>query len=185
MPNIAPIDTQRAGAATEVIHAVRARLGKVPNLLATMAQSPAVLESYLAFGGALDNGVLDKSVREQIALTVAGANACDYCASAHTFIAKSLGVDAAEAVRNLSGDASDAKTAAILRFARGVVRERARLDDNASALNELRNSGVSDAEIVEIIANVALNVFTNYFNHIADTDIDFPLVSADAGRAAA
>jgi uncharacterized peroxidase-related enzyme len=164
---------------------VKAKLGKVPNLLATMAQSPAVLEAYLGFSGALDNGSLDAKRREQIALTVAGVNGCDYCASAHSYIAGVLGIDADEVARNLAGGAKDHKTAAILRFVGNVIRERGRSTNNASALNELRNEGVTDAELVEIIAAIALNIFTNYFNHIAATNVDFPLVTVDTERSAA
>ena len=181
MPNISPVDTHNAGPSQKMLDTVQQKLGKVPNLLATMAHSPASLEYYLAAGAALDNGVLGGQLREKIALAVAGANRCDYCASAHTFLARSLGVDEAEASRNLAGESSDRRTQAILRFARAVVRDRARMVDNASELNRLRNEGVTDEEIIEIVANVVANIYTNYVNHIADTQIDFPTVSADAG----
>jgi AhpD family alkylhydroperoxidase len=102
MPNITPIDLQQPGAAAEIIATVKARTGGVPNIFATMAQSPAALEAYLAFNGALSGGNLSPTLREQIALTVAGENACDYCASAHTFVAKSVGVDASEAAHAAS-----------------------------------------------------------------------------------
>ena len=180
MPNISPVDTQNAGPSQGMLDLVRQKLGKVPNLLATMAHSPAALEFYLAAGAALDNGVLGGQLREKIALAVAGANQCDYCASAHTFLARSLGIDAAEASQNLAGESSDLRTRAILRFVRAIVRDRARVDDTASELNRLRNEGVTDEEIVEIIATITLNIYTNYVNHIADTRIDFPAVNATA-----
>lgn len=185
MPNIAPIDLNNPGEAADAVAAVKQKLGSVPNILATMAQSPAALQAYLAFGGALEGAALSAKLREQIALTVAGVNACDYCASAHTFIAKSLGVSADEAGANLSGQAADPKTAAILAFAGEAVRNRATFTDNTAALNELRSAGVSDAEIVEIVAVIAVNVFTNYFNHLAGTEVDFPFVDATASRSAA
>lgn len=185
MQNIAPVNAATPGPAADILAAVKQKLGKVPNILATMANAPAAVDAYLAFGGALDNGELGADLREQIALTVAGANECDYCASAHTFIAKSLGVPGDEATRNLLGESHDAKTAAILRFTRETVRNRANFANAASALNELRNAGVSDAEIVEILATLAINIFTNYFNHIAGTDVDFPLVSSTPDRTAA
>ena len=185
MPHIAPIDLSNPGEAADVVAAVKQKMGSVPNILATMAQSPAALQAYLAFGGALDGASLSAEVREQIALTVAGVNACDYCASAHTFIAKSLGVSAEEAGQNLNGQATDPKTAAMLAFAGEAVRNRATFADNAKALNELRSAGVSDAEIVEIIAVIALNIFTNYFNHLAGTEVDFPFVDSNASRSAA
>jgi AhpD family alkylhydroperoxidase len=150
-----------------------------------MAQSPAVLEGFLAFNGALGSGILTAAVREQIALAVAGENACDYCASAHTFLAKAAGIDATEAARNLAGTATDPKVAAIISFARAVVRSRGLLVDPANSLNELRKAGLTEAEIVETLAHVGLNLFTNYFNHVANTEIDFPFVTAAASISAA
>lgn len=185
MQYIAPIDTSVPGPATEVLAGVKKKLGMVPNMFATLANSPAALESYLAFGGALDKGSLNKGLREQIALAVAGVNECDYCASAHTFIANSLGVKSVETTRNLAGESADPKTAVILKFVVDVVRNRALLADNAAALQDLRQAGVTEAEIVEILANVAVNIFTNYFNHVAGTEIDFPAVDSTQGRAAA
>jgi len=180
MPNISAIDLDRPGASNDVVSAVKAKLGSVPNIFATMAQSPAVLEGFLAFNGALRSGTLNAKVREQIALAVAGENKCNYCASAHTYVAKSLGIDESETTLNLSGIAADPKVATIVGFAQDVVRSRGQLQDTASSLNELRNAGVTDAEIVETLAHVGLNLFTNYFNHVADTEIDFPFVTAAA-----
>ncbi len=185
MPDIAPIDLEQPGAAADAITAVKRKLGTVPNIFATMAHSPATLQAYLAFNGALEGAVLSAKLREQIALTVAGINECDYCASAHTLVAKSHGVDDDEARQNLSGDSANPRTAAILQFVGDVVRDRGLLAQNGSALNRLRNAGVTDAEIVEVIAVIAINIFTNYFNHVAGTDIDFPHVSAKAARPAA
>jgi len=185
MQNINPIDIDRAGPASGSLDQVKKKLGSVPNMFATLANSPAALEAYLGFSGALGKGVLGGRLGEQIALAVAGTNECDYCASAHTFIAKNLGVADDEASRNLGATSSDPKTAAILEFAADAVLNRALFDDNAKALDELRDAGVTEAEIVEIIAHIALNVFTNYFNHLADTDVDFPAVDSTSGRAAA
>ncbi len=185
MPNISPITLEQPGAATDIVNAVKAKVGGVPNIFATIAQSPAVLEGFLAFNGALGSGVLTAGVREQIALAVAGENECDYCASAHSFLAKATGIDAAEAVLNLAGVATDPKVAAVIGFARDVVRSRGLLADPASSLNELRKAGLTEAEIVETLAHVGLNLFTNYFNHVANTEIDFPFVTAAATKSAA
>lgn len=183
MPNISPINLDQPGAANNVVSAVKAKLGAVPNIFATMAQSPAVLEGFLAFSDALASGALSAGVREQIALAIAGESECDYCASAHTAVAKGAGIDKAEAALNLAGAATDPKVAAIIDFARAVVRSRGWVQ--GSALDDLRNAGISDAEVVEILANVGLNLFTNYFNHVAGTEIDFPLVTTAANKSAA
>lgn len=185
MPNIFPVDPECPGPAADIVQAVHARMKRIPNIFATMARSPAVLEGFLAFTGALDDGLLSPALREQIALAVAGANACDYCASAHTAVARSAGVDRSEAAENLKGEAADSRTDAVLKFARTVVMARGRLRDNTRSLNQLRNAGVSDPEIVEILAHIGLNLFTNYFNHVVDTEIDFPLVTANSAQSAA
>ena len=94
-------------------------------------------------------------------------------------------MDSGEAARNLVAESGDPKTTVILKFVSDVVRNRAVFSDSSAALDELRHVGVTEAEIVEIIANVSLNIFTNYFNHLAGTDIDFPLVSSKTDRVAA
>jgi uncharacterized peroxidase-related enzyme len=156
--------------------AIQKRLGIVPNMMQTMAQSPHVLEGYLGLSGALSRGALSAQLQEQIALAVSEVNACDYCLSAHSALGRGAGLssDALDASR--AGRASDAKTTAALQFARAVVERRGGITDND--LDRVRAAGFSDAEIVEIIAHVALNVFTNYFNRTAQTEIDFPKVTA-------
>ena len=95
MPRIAPIDAVRADTAVQnTLSAVKAKLGMVPNLFSTFAQSPAVLNGYLAFSDALAKGVLTAPQREIVALTVAQANACGYCLSAHTLLGKGAGLSA-------------------------------------------------------------------------------------------
>ena len=185
MPNITPIDPAQPGSAADIVAAVTAKASRIPNIFATMARSPSVLEGYLAFTGALDGGLLSPAVREQIALAVAGANQCDYCASAHTLLARGSGVERSEAALNLEGSATEPRVDAVLKFTRAVVDSRARLPNGPGALNELRDAGVSDPEIVEILAHIGLNLFTNYFNHVVDTDIDFPLVTTGSIRNAA
>lgn len=183
MPRIQPIDHATAtGQAKELLDGVKGAVGMVPNLYATFAQSPAVLEGYLGLSGALGKGVLSPALREQIALVVAGANGCDYCASAHTALGKMAGVEEGELTRNLAGDASDTKVQAALDFAKAIVTKAGRVSDQD--LTAVQNAGYVSAEVVEIIAAVTANIFTNYFNHVADTDIDFPVVATAQAQAA-
>ena len=183
MQRINRIDETRAPAeATELLAAVKSQMGLVPNILATMARSPATLGGYLKLSGAVAGGKLPGKLREQIALAVAGANSCDYCASAHTAIANGLGVDSDEASRNLRGRATDPRSEAALRFAVRVVETRGNVSDEDLA--EVRSAGYSDEEVVEILANTVLNLFTNYFNHVAGTEIDFPVVRTGERAAA-
>lgn len=183
MPRVQPIDPKSAtGEAAELLGAVQQKLGMVPNLLRTFANQPAVLKSYLSFSEALSGGGFDAPTREAIALAVAGENGCDYCASAHTAISSSLKVDRSEIDSNLAGTSSDPRVAAILTFAKAVVAERGWVSDRD--IDAARQAGLSDADIAETVGNVAFNIFTNYFNHVADTDIDFPVVRTGQRRAA-
>jgi len=154
---------------------VKKSIGMVPNIMATMAHSPQALKAYLEFGGALAGAALSDKVREQIAVTVAGANGCGHCASAHTLLGQKQGVDKDEIALNLNADSSDPKTKAALVFSRALVVKRGWASDED--LEAVRAAGYSDAEIVEIVATVAINTFTNYFNHVAQTEIDFPEVA--------
>lgn len=182
MQRIRQIDVQTAPQKTkDLFAAVKAQLGVVPNLVTTMANAPAAVSGYLGLAGALAGGALDPVLREQVAVAVAGANTCDYCASAHTLLGKKAGVATDEITRNLSGESNDTKTGAALAFAVKIVRERGHLSD--ADLSSVRAAGFSEEEIVEIIAHTAMNIFTNYFYHIARTEIDFPLV--DTSRIAA
>lgn len=175
MSRIQPVKHEQAsGKVKEWLDAVKAKLGTAPNMVKTMAQSPAVLEGYLNFDRALAGGRLDARLREQIALISAEVNGCGYCASAHTAIGKmvGLGTDAILAAR--SGHSSDSKAEAALRFARTVIVNRGEVSD--ADVQAVRQAGFSDGEIGEIVANIALNIFTNYFNTVAKTEIDFPKV---------
>jgi uncharacterized peroxidase-related enzyme len=152
-----------------------------PNLLRTLAHAPAALEAYLGFGQALGKGGLDAKTREAIALTVAEVNGCDYCASAHSALGARLGVPPAELRANLEGRSTDPTLAAILRFARAVVVERGWVGD--ADLAAARAAGLDDGRITEVIAAVAANIFSNYVNHVARTEVDFPLVRTGRSRA--
>jgi uncharacterized peroxidase-related enzyme len=183
MPRIAPIDAAQADAGVQAtLSAVKAKIGMVPNLFSTFARSPAVLNGYLALSDALTNGVLTAQQREIIALTVAQANECHYCVSAHTLLGKGAGLSADAIRKAREGKADGAINNAVAVFARRVVETRGQVSDADVA--EARSAGLDDARIVEVIAGVAINVFTNYTNNVAKTDIDFPKVDV-ALRAAA
>jgi uncharacterized peroxidase-related enzyme len=163
-------------AAAALFAAIRSNLGMVPNLYRVTANAPAALDGLLKLGDALAAGGFDARTREAIALTVAGANRCDYCASAHTAIARSLRVDPAETTAHLHGRSADPRLQAILAFAEAVVAKKGRVSD--ADLAAARAAGLGDAEIVETVGHVVQNIFTNYLNHVAETEIDFPAVRA-------
>jgi uncharacterized peroxidase-related enzyme len=142
-----------------------------------MGNSPAVLEGYLNLSGALSHGKLNAKTGELIALAVSESNSCDYCVAAHTFIGEKLLKTDAQVLHDArTGNSADAKTEAILQLAKTLISKNGLVSDED--VNKAKNAGVSDAEIAETVAHVALNVLTNYFNNTANTQIDFPQVSS-------
>lgn len=174
MSRIHPVERNANSTTRELFAAVEKKLGIVPNLVSTMANSPVVAQAYLGFSQTLSGGLLPAPLREQIALTVGETNQCDYCVAAHCFLGSKAGLSESELAEARHGSASDEKTNAALVFARKIVEDRGHVTDED--VEEVRQVGYSDGEIAEIVANVALNIFTNYFNHVADTEVDFPSV---------
>jgi uncharacterized peroxidase-related enzyme len=156
---------------------VKAKLGSAPNLFRVVANSPAALEGYLGLSGALGQGSLDARTRERIALAVAEFNGCGYCLSAHTYIGKHVAaLSDAEMAANRHGGSTDARAAAAVAFAVKVVEARGHVSD--ADVSTVKLAGYSDADVIEIVAHVALNTLTNYVNEVAQTEIDFPVVKA-------
>ncbi|WP_353230890.1 peroxidase-related enzyme [Novosphingobium sp.] len=160
-----------------LLDAVVKQIGSAPNMFRLIGVSPAALEGYLAMSGALGKGALPAATRERIALAVAEVNGCDYCLSAHAFLGKNLGrLDDAEITANRSGASNDPKADAAVRFAASVARQRGHIAEADFAA--VRLAGYTDAQIIEIVQHVALNVWTNYANTVFQTEIDFPVVTA-------
>lgn len=172
-----PATIQDAPTASQpLLEAVNKQLGVVPNLFRMISNSPSALAGYLELSGNLSKGLLPAAVREAIALAIAELNKCSYCLSAHTYLAANLvKVSEAEIQANRRGLSSNAKTQAILDFAIAVALERGRITE--SSLNKVKTAGVTDAEMVEVVLHVALNVFTNYLNNVGKTIVDFPVVN--------
>jgi uncharacterized peroxidase-related enzyme len=162
------------GRARELLDAARAQLGIAPNFLRVLANSPAALESFLGLYGATERFALDKATQERVALVVAESNRCSYCLSAHTAIGRGAGLSNDEMLANRHGRSADAKAAAIVRFAARLNEETGSV--SADEVDKLRDAGVTDGEIVEVIALVALNLFTNILNKSIAVDIDFPRI---------
>jgi uncharacterized peroxidase-related enzyme len=163
--------TQATGKIKRLLDKVQAKLGAVPNVFRVLSNAPAALDGYLNFDGALASGSFDGKIREQIALIVAESNLCSYCLSAHTFIGGRAGLTEKEIADARRAVAATAKTQAILKLARDIVVQRGEVSD--ADLEHARASGLTDGEIVETVANVALNILTSYMNHVARTVVDF------------
>jgi AhpD family alkylhydroperoxidase len=149
--------------------------GMLLNIFRGMANSHAVLDAYLKLSGALNHTKLDAKTREAIALAVGQANECEYCVSAHTFLGKKAGLSDENVMDARRGKASDAKTDGAVKLARRLSETRGNASD--ADLSAARAAGLDDGEIAEVVALTALNLFTNYFNHVNQTEVDVPKVS--------
>jgi uncharacterized peroxidase-related enzyme len=168
-----PDRTDAPAASQQILDAVNAQLGVVPNLFRLAAVSPAAVTGLTALSGALSK-TLDVKTRNRIAIAVAQVNGCDYCLSAHTYLGLNLARLAPEEIAlNRRGSSTDPKAAAAVRFAAQVAETRGKVAD--ADLAAVKAAGFTEAEIVEIVAVVAENVFTNLLNNVAQTDIDFPV----------
>lgn len=175
MATISQVDPKAStGRCKELLDGINTKMGRVPNVFLHMANSPAALEAYLNFSGALAGGVLDAQFRERIAIAVAQINDCEYCLSAHVALGKMAGLSESELAEAQLGRSADAKINAGLNFARSLVLRR--MDLPTGDVQVLKDAGFTDAEVVELVANVALNVYTNWFNHVVQPEVDFPKV---------
>jgi len=183
MSRIRAVDHAHAPAASKpLLDAVQQSLGLTPNLFKVTAHSPHTLEGLLGLNGSLSKGRLTAAEREAIALTVAQINGCNYCLSAHSALGRGAGLSDSDIADARRATSSDPKLAAILDFARTLVLSRGHAGDQDLA--GLRALGLGDAEILEIVGNTVLNIFTNYINNAAGTEVDFPLVEAELSAAA-
>ena len=164
------------GKSKELFNAVQSKLGFIPNLVKVFGNSPTTLQSYLQLGELTASGNFSNKFREQLALVIAEENSCNYCLSAHTAIGKMNGLSEEQTENNRQGFATDAKVQAGLQFAKAVTKDRGQV--SSEALQSVKEAGYNDGDILEIVLNVVSNTLTNYVNHLADTEIDFPKVEA-------
>jgi uncharacterized peroxidase-related enzyme len=175
LPQINPVEA--TGEAATLLGELKKNVGSVPNMAKAMANSPALLKGWMSLSDALAGGVLPAAVRERLALATAEYNRCAYCLSAHTFLGKNVAkIDNDEIERARHAGSADPRTAALLALSDAIARGRGTVDE--TVLQSARSAGVIDAEIAEVVGNLALNILTNYFNIVAGTDIEFPLVTS-------
>ena len=175
MSRISVVQTRSASTEQKaLLAAIQEQLGMVPNFLRVFANSPAALRAFLGLHAIASEGVLDPHTRERIALAVGQQNGCEYCVSAHTAIARRAGLTNAEIAANRAGSSHDAKAAVAVKFARALVEHHG--DVTTAELQEVRNAGFDDAQIVEIITHVGMNMLTNMLGKASRVDIDFPKV---------
>ena len=170
------IQPQAVPAASQpLLDQIQQAFGATPNMFKAVSNSPAALQSMWGFFGALGKGTLGARLGEQLAVAIANANRCEYCLAAHTVLGQNAGATGADMAAAQVGRSDDPRTAAALAFALKVVGQRAQVDD--ADFTNLRTAGFDDGQIVEIMAHVALNLFTNYINVALDVPVDFPRVA--------
>ena len=146
----------------------------VPNFLKVFANSPAALRAFLGLHGIASEGSLEALTRERIALALAEQNACQYCVSAHSAMGRKAGLNGAEIEANRSGTSQDSKAAVAVKFAAALSEHKGQV--TTAELLEVRNAGYSEADIVEIITHVGLNILSNIIGKASQVEIDFPKV---------
>lgn len=167
-------DSEVSAHVGQIFAEAKASMGKVPNLFRVLAHAPAALDVYTGSKHALHDGVLTPQAQEQIAIAIAAANGCDYCLAAHTGGARAVGVSAEDRASAQQGRTSDAKVQAVLDLALAINATHGQAA--SPALDAARAYGLSDAEILETVAHVAINILTNSVNNIVGTVLDFPKV---------
>jgi len=171
MPRLSVIDPQNASGRVKELFEGPLK-GKEINILKGMANSPAALEAYAAMAGALANGQLSARERETIALALSQQNSCDYCLAAHTALGKQAGLTDDETLEIRRGQSSDSKLDALAKFTIALHEKRGWVSDED--FKAFKDAGYDDGAVAEVVANYVHTLYTNYFNHVNDTEVDFP-----------
>jgi len=172
MNKINPINVSEASEASKaVLESVSKKLGRIPNMHRVMANSPAVVDAYVKLNVALSGGTIGSKLAEMIALATAEHNACSYCLSAHTFLGTKAGLTEKQLLDSRLFHSDDEKLNAGLFFAKKILSVPNKISPEDITL--LKRYGYTDGEVLEIIANVVRNIFTNYINTVSDTEVDW------------
>ncbi len=159
--------------AQNMLHQIQKRFGRVPKMFQNMANSPSTLQAFASLSECCEKTSLSPKLRHEIGLLMAELNQCNYCIAAHSQLAKAMKFPENDILKARQGLTEDAKSQAILDFCKAIVDERGGVSDQE--VQKLKGQGVTDQELCEIVLLVTFNMFTNYFNKVADTEIDFPL----------
>jgi uncharacterized peroxidase-related enzyme len=175
MSTFNPVDPKTASPeAKAALGLVQDAFGGIPNLMKMLAIAPNVLSGTMAFNREITSGELEASLVEQVALLASGINQCEYCVAVHVHVGQQAGLSRDELICNLQGQASDPKSQAVLDFTKAVVNNRGQVD--GATVKALRDHGLSDKAIVEIVGVIGLYTFLNYVKHLTQPELDFPAV---------
>ena len=142
------------------------------NIFKGLASHPQVLESFLGWSGGLKAGALTDAEHEMLALHISETNGCEYCTAAHTMIAEGVGIDSETSLEARRGNAGDGKHQALIDFTGAVMKTRGFVSNEQ--LEAFKNAGYGDQAVIEVIAAISAHTFTNLYNHVHATDLDFP-----------
>ena len=170
MTRIQPVK-EPTGKAAELIAIVQKKMGRVPNMMSTLANSPAALELYLNMSGILNGSTLSTKEREKLALVAAKLNSCEYCDKAHGAISKMVGLTDSEISAAREGKAEDKRSQALLTFSAALINKKGLVSEQE--FKAAKEAGLTDAEILDTVATTCFNIYTNYVNHVADPVADF------------
>ena len=178
MSLIEPVKKDDAAPAVKLkLEHIEQEHGMIPNCGGVMAHSNATLDMFINMDSALASGELSTTQREMIALAVSQANECRYCVSAHTEFCSGLGLDTADIIKSRLCEADNPKDQAMLDLAVSIVENRGQVPEDQ--IETGRENGLTDNLILEIFSNVINIMLGNYVNHLARTEIDFPVCKLD------
>ncbi|RVI87932.1 carboxymuconolactone decarboxylase family protein [Sinorhizobium medicae] len=150
-------------------------IGFTPNMMVAFAQSPIAFNAWATLLGSLSKA-LDVRTRDSIGLAVSEVNGCNYCLTVHSFTAEHMAkLSADDIILARKGHANDPKQDVAVQFARKIIETRGHIGD--ADLKAVRDAGYTDANIIEIVALVAIYSLTNFFNNVFDPERDFPAVT--------
>jgi uncharacterized peroxidase-related enzyme len=173
MPRLHVVEPNEAtGDVKEIFGAFAQKIGKVINIFKGMGNSAAALKAYTGLSGALAAGELAPEDREAIYLSLSEKNDCGYCVAAHTMLAQKAGLSADEIIEFRRGGSSDAQRDALIKFVFRVVQTNGFVDD--AEIETVQEAGYTDGQIAEAVAMIALVTYTNLFNHVFGSELDFP-----------
>ncbi len=173
MPRLNVVKPESAsGPVKEIYDDLTKKMGKVINIFQGMGNSPAALNAYLSMSGALAKGELSPKDREVVYLGVSQKNGCEYCVSAHTMLAKKTGMNEEQILDIRRFSPESAKYQALLTFVTRVMETQGHVKDEDLAA--VREAGYTDGQIAETVAYIGLATYSNLFNHVNDTELDFP-----------
>lgn len=167
---------QATGAAKGLYDGIKRAIGIVPNIHQGIANSPSALEGLLAVEQVLGKGELKPHEVEAVKLAVSEIYGCNYCLAAHTLIGKKAGLTDEQAIGARRGTVQDPKLQALVKFVVLAIQPKGRISDDD--LRAVRSAGYSDGQITEVLLAVGQTVFTNLFNRVHQTPLDFPAAPA-------